>query len=70
MEEVTKFLDGFKVITTPYDKVDTSIINKRNIKTVIKNLDFCLKKAFFQMQHLLFLVAIGILKEVIIFWKM
>ena len=39
MEEVTKFLDGFKVITTPYDKVDTSIINKRNIKTVINQLE-------------------------------
>jgi len=39
MEEVTKFLDGFNVITTPYDKVDTSIINKRNIKTVINQLE-------------------------------
>ena len=35
MEEVNKFLEGFKVITTPYDKVNTNLVTKNNIMTAL-----------------------------------
>lgn len=38
MEEVNTFLEGFKALTTPYDKVDTSILSKRNVLTAINQL--------------------------------
>jgi hypothetical protein len=38
MDEVNKFLEGFKVLTTNYDKVDTSIVNKKNIMTALNQI--------------------------------
>lgn len=38
MEEVNKFIEGFKVLTTNYDKVDTSIVNKKNIMTALNQI--------------------------------
>ena len=38
MEDINKLFEGFKVLTTPYDKVDHKVITKKNIITAINQI--------------------------------